>query len=73
MEVMRQVLHVTHIIHLHGVKGYEEHLSLSILPSDLVHGLLGYLKEASYQGVVVLEVFNARDLEESMNILLKTS
>jgi sugar phosphate isomerase/epimerase len=73
MEVMRQVLHVTHIIHLHGVKGYEEHLSLSILPRDLVQGLLGYLKEASYQGVIVLEVFNARHLEESMNILLKTS
>jgi sugar phosphate isomerase/epimerase len=73
MEVMRQVMDVTRIIHLHGVKGYEEHLSLSILPRDLIHGLVGYLKETSYQGVIVLEVFNARDLEESMNVLLETS
>ncbi len=72
MEVMRQYLDVTHVIHLHGVKGYEEHLSLSILPKNLVHGWLRHLKRASFQGVIVLEVFSPLDLEESMDILFET-
>jgi sugar phosphate isomerase/epimerase len=71
MEVMKQYLDVARIIHLHGVKGYEEHLSLSILPRDLVHGWLRYLRGASFQGVIILEVFNAGDLEASMDVLRK--
>jgi sugar phosphate isomerase/epimerase len=72
MEVMQQYLDATRIVHLHGVKGYEEHLSLTVLPKDLVHGWLRYLKKVSFRGVVLLEVFNPRHLKESMDILLET-
>lgn len=71
MDAIKQYLDVTRVIHLHGVRGYDEHLSLSILPKNLVHGWLRYLKRASFQGVIVLEVFSPRDLEESMDILLE--
>ncbi len=71
MGVMKQYLDVTRAIHLHGVRGYDEHLSLSILPRSLVQRWLRYLKMASYQGVIVLEVFNPQDLEASMDILLE--
>jgi sugar phosphate isomerase/epimerase len=71
MEVMKRYLHVTRAIHLHGVDGYDEHLSLSVLPEDLVHGWLKCLRMASYRGLIVLEVFNSQDLEESMDLLLQ--
>ena len=71
MEVIKRYLHVTRAIHLHGVHGYDEHLSLSILPENLVHGWLTCLRMASYRGLIVLEVFNPQDLEESMDLLLQ--
>jgi sugar phosphate isomerase/epimerase len=70
-EVMKRYLQVTRAIHLHGVRGYDEHLSLSILPENIVHGWLRCLKMVSYQGLIVLEVFNPQDLEESMDLLLR--
>ncbi len=73
MGVMKQYLDVARVIHLHGVRGYEEHLSLSILPRALLDGWLRYLKMASFQGVLLLEMFSPRDLEESMDILLERS
>jgi sugar phosphate isomerase/epimerase len=69
-EVMKRYLNVTGAIHLHGVQGCDEHLSLSILPENVVQGWLRYLKMVSYQGLIVLEVFNPEDLEESMDLLL---
>ena len=71
MEVMKRYLHVIRAIHLHGVHGYDEHLSLSVLPENLVHGWLTCLRMASYRGLIVLEVFNSQDLEESMDLLLQ--
>jgi len=71
MGVMKQYLNVTRAIHLHGVRGYEEHLSLSVMPRDLLAGWLRYLKKASFQGVLLLEMFSPRDLGESMDILLE--
>ncbi len=67
--IMKRYLHVTQAIHLHGVQKYDEHLSLSILPENLTHEWLTCLKMASYQGLIVLEVFNPQDLEESMDLL----
>ena len=72
MESIREYLDVTRVIHLHGVRGYEEHLSLSVLPRKRVHEWLRYLIRTSFKGVIILEVFSPRDLEESMDILLKT-
>lgn len=47
-------------------------LSLSILPKNLVHEWMIYLKKAPFQGEIVLEVFSPQDLKESLNIVLET-
>lgn len=72
MESIKQYLDVTRVIHLHGVKGYEEHLSLSKLPKNRVKEWLRYLIRTSFRGVITLEVFSPRDLEESMDVLFET-
>jgi sugar phosphate isomerase/epimerase len=72
MESIEQYLDVTEAIHLHGVKGYEEHLSLSKLPKNRVKEWLRYLIRTSFRGVITLEVFSPRDLEESMDVLFET-
>jgi sugar phosphate isomerase/epimerase len=71
IELIKEYLHVTKEIHLHGVNGYEEHLSLSILPKDLVQEWLRYLIKSSFKGVINLEVFNPRDLKSSMDIVFE--
>lgn len=71
MEHLRHRLDVTHEIHLHGVSGYDEHLSLSRLPKDQVHEWLRYIHRNSFQGAITLEVFSPRDLEESLEIMLE--
>jgi len=73
MAVMKRYLDVTRVIHLHGVRGHEEHLSLSIMPRNIVQGWLEYLRKAPFQGVLLLEVFSPRDLEESISMLPEAS
>lgn len=70
-EVIKQYLNFTKEIHLHGVKGYEEHLSLSILHKNLVQEWLKYLIKSSFKGVINLEVFNPKDLKSSMEIVFE--
>ena len=72
MDLVKQYLDVTQEIHLHGVEGYREHLSLSVLPKNLVLKWLKYLLRNSFKGVINLEVFSPRDLEETMDIVRKT-
>ena len=67
-EILEQYLQVTRVIHLHGVEGFKEHISLACLPSRKLQGWFQVLKKAAYQGVITLEVFDPRDLEESLNI-----
>jgi sugar phosphate isomerase/epimerase len=67
-EVLNQYLPVTRVIHLHGVDGFKEHISLSCLPPRPLQSWFRMLKKAAYQGVVTLEVFDPLDLEESLNI-----
>jgi len=43
MDLLEQYLTVTKEIHLRGIKGYKEHLSLSVLPENLVHKQISYL------------------------------
>ncbi len=69
LENMRRRLHVTDEIHLHGVRGFEEHLSLSVLPSGAVREWAAFLTRASYNKVVNLEVFSPEDLDASMTLL----
>ncbi len=69
-DVLKQYLSVTREIHLHGVNGYEEHLSLAVLPTDIVHKWLNYLLKNSFSGLIKLEVFSSTDLEESIRIIV---
>jgi sugar phosphate isomerase/epimerase len=70
IKVTKQFMSVTREIHLHGVKGCQEHLSLAVLPKARVAKWVKLLVEASYRGVVNLEVFSQGDLETSMRMLM---
>jgi sugar phosphate isomerase/epimerase len=70
VKVTKQFIPVTREVHLHGVKGYEEHLSLAVLPETRVSKWVKILLEASYGGVVNLEVFSAEDLAASISMLI---
>ena len=67
--VLRHYLQETRVIHLHGVDGFKDHISLTHLPLHQLEDWFLILKEASYQGVITLEVFDPVDLEESLNII----
>ncbi len=71
-ESIKQYLNTARVIHIHGVRGYEEHLSLSVLPKIQLHRWLRHLIESGFQGVIILEVFTPEDLGESMDILLES-
>jgi sugar phosphate isomerase/epimerase len=70
IKMTKQFMPVTREVHLHGVKGCEEHLSLTVLPEARVSKWVKLLVEASYGGVVNLEVFSEGDLEASMRMLM---
>lgn len=57
------------VIHLHGVNGKKDHISLKYLDVGLLRRITQFLISNSYRGVVTLEVFSQADLEESMEIL----
>lgn len=69
--VLRNYLQLTRVIHLHGVEGFKDHISLANLPSRQLEEWFQVLHEAAYQGVITLEVFDPVDLEESLNITYK--
>jgi len=70
--LMSQYLPVTREIHLHGVKGNEEHLSLSVYPKEKIKNWLSFMQE-HFRGVLNLEVFSPEDLKESLGIILELS
>ena len=69
--VAHQFMSVIREIHLHGVKGHAEHLSLAVLPETRVSKWVKLLVDASYEGVVNLEVFSEQCLETSVSMLNK--
>ncbi len=60
----------TREVHLHGIKGCQEHLSLAVLPEARASKWVKLLVEAAYGGGVNLEVFSEGDLEASISMLL---
>lgn len=56
-------------IHLHGVNGYDEHLSLAHLPVERLQKWLTFLIESEYRKWITLELFNPEELQESLDIL----
>ena len=53
----------TPVIHLHGVQKGKDHLALPCLPKEDLQSLKTFLK--TYQGTVILEVFNEKDFISS--------
>lgn len=70
-DTLAQYLEVTREIHLHGVKGYEEHVSLSVMPRPLVAEWMQIVHTAGFNGILNLEVFSPADLGESCDIVLE--
>ena len=68
-EVTKQFMHVTREVHLHGVIGCEEHLSLAVIPAKRVSKWMNLLLDFSYAGIVNIEVFRQADLEASIRIM----
>lgn len=56
-------------IHLHGVVGDEEHLSLKHLPVQRLDKWLRALQEQAYRGLITLELFDPVDFQESLKLL----
>ncbi|GAB4258283.1 MAG: hypothetical protein Kow0092_05810 [Deferrisomatales bacterium] len=52
-------------LHLHGVEGYTDHLSLARLPPERVGRWVAHLRARRYRRPVTLEVFCPEDLAES--------
>lgn len=59
-------------IHLHGVKGHEDHLCVSELPGPMLCRCFQYLNNRRYRGIVNLEVFSPADLNGSIAVLIET-
>jgi sugar phosphate isomerase/epimerase len=59
-------------IHIHGVKGYEDHLCVSHLPEPILRQCFEYLKSIEFSGIVNLEVFTPDHLNGSIAVLLET-
>ena len=69
--VTEQYMSVIREIHLHGVQGHEEHLSLAVLPESRVSRWIKLLVDATYGGVINLEVFSEQCLDASIGMLNK--
>ncbi len=59
------------VIHLHGVVGNEEHLGLQRMPKRQVRQWLDGLCGSLFNGILTLEVFTPKDLEESIQVVLE--
>ena len=60
-------------VHLHGVSGYREHISLRCMDPERVRRWLTLLEEGEFRGIVNLEVFEPRHLEESLTVVKEAS
>lgn len=69
LEHCRKYFKAMRLVHLHGVNGSKDHVSLKYLESELLKRVIRFLREKDYRGVLTLEVFSQTDLEESMDIL----
>jgi hypothetical protein len=56
-------------MHVHGVADGKDHTSLSSNENAELIRLLDLLKSSGFAGVLTLEVFNEKDLRESMEAI----
>ncbi len=71
-DTLKNNLPVIREIHIHGVKGYEDHLCVSQLPDSILRQCFECLKSKGFSGIVNLEVFTPDHLNGSIAVLLKT-
>ena len=69
MKLLKRYFCRTRVIHLHGVNGNKDHLSLKYLDGALIKRIIRFLKNNNYCGVLTIEVFSQTDFEESMGVL----
>ena len=69
LEHCKKYFKAMRVIHLHGVNGREDHVSLKYLGAGLLKRITRFLKDNVYRGVLTVEVFSQADFEESMDIL----
>jgi len=67
---VRALLPYTRIVHIHGVQGLKDHLSLEKGNQETIREFLAILKTESVNDTVLtLEIFSEQDLKESLGIL----
>jgi sugar phosphate isomerase/epimerase len=59
----------TSVIHLHGVSGENDHISLKYHDRDQISNFFEIIKKTDYKGVITLEIFSERELFESLKIV----
>jgi sugar phosphate isomerase/epimerase len=69
LEHLDKYFKYTRLIHLHGVKGNRDHVSLKHFDRGLLKRLMDFLKKRKYRGVITLEVFSKKDFDESREVL----
>jgi sugar phosphate isomerase/epimerase len=61
----------TAVIHLHGI-GERDHQSLTWMPEKKIDGLLKFLSQNDYRGVLTLEVFSEDDFSTSVQAVMES-
>jgi len=59
----------TRVIHWHGILNGKDHLSLQHVQPEEIKAILDFLRQHQYRGVVTLEIFNRKDLDESLDCI----
>lgn len=67
-QALAHYLPITREIHLHGVRGHEEHISIGAFSDERLRPWAAMLMK-DFRGILNLEVFSQADLEESLAIL----
>jgi len=70
-EALENFLPAVEEIHLHGVRGWEEHLALDVLEPARLAGWAAKLQKHGFDGVVDIEVFCQEDLTASIAALIQ--
>lgn len=68
-EYCEAMLPHTSVIHLHGVNGDRDHVSLKYLDPSKLESFLRIIKKHDYRGVVTLEIFSEAEFFESIAVL----
>jgi sugar phosphate isomerase/epimerase len=66
---IREYIDRTRIVHIHGVRDGRDHKGLDLVEPDLLKELVETLLQKRYSGVVTIEVFSEKHLDNSMGLI----